>query len=127
MDGLTGMRQQFRLLFTEICTEDLLGQGRRDHSTLSAVFDENDYGDFGIISVAKTYEPGMIRQRFSRLLSVLVSNHLCRPGFAADVLAGNGSIVSRSPVINALPHSLSDSSGIFIAHRYTANGPFLLI
>jgi len=66
MYGITGMRQQFRPLFMEICTEDLLSQGCGDNSTLSSMFYENNHGDFGIIFVAKAHEPGMILQPLSR-------------------------------------------------------------
>src|SRR5512136_2780513 len=107
--GDTAVRYQFRFVLLKIGAEDLFCQGSGRHPSLSSMLDENDNSDFGIVPVSESCEPGVIFQVLAaRPLLVFIADNLNGAGFPADILAGNGGIMSRPPVVDALPHSLPD-------------------
>src|SRR5512145_965728 len=77
------------------------------------VLDKNNHGDFRIVSVPETGKPGVILKIRILRLPPLAADDLNSSRLTADIQARNGGIMSRSPAVDAFPHSLADSDGMF--------------
>ncbi len=117
-------RHHFRFVLFEISAEDFPGKGSGGNSPHSSVLNENNYGNFRIIPAGKTRKPGVILDILPGLLLLFIADHLNGSGLAADIMAGDGSVMSGPPIIDALPHSLADPARMVFPYGNAAHGPF---